>query len=165
MSDEQRPPASVVVSLRELSQEFDVPDPETIVYLDPRTGTIVPVSGEEAALVEELGPDDDTSHLPGWQAEMLPELRRVLTSNDWLTLPSQDEFGEYRHMRRFALALDDERVSTALQRALEGRGAYRRFRDTAAEHGLLSAWFDHRERALQAFLAEWLEENGIAFQE
>jgi len=160
----------VVVSLSEVASEWDVPSDEWTVFISRKTGEVVPVGEEEAALVESMvdpgslaEAEELAEQLPDWQAEMLPKLVAVLNGDEFLALPSKHDLDAYGLMERFSAAVEDARVSTKLLRAIQGRGAFRRFKDTAAEHGLLERWYDYRQQALEELLAEWLTENGFEF--
>lgn len=151
---------SAVVSLHEVVEELDVPVSECSTYLNRKTGVVVVVTEEDSML---LGEDVDEDELSEWQVERLSELREVTTSEDYVLFSLQDDFDEYRLMERFIAALEDREVAAKLQRSIQGRGAFRYFKDTAREHGLLDDWFDHRQQALEELVAEWLEDNGIEF--
>ena len=152
---------SKVVSLREVAEQMDLPDPDWTVYLHRKTGELVLVTGDDVRALESM--EEGDSQVPRWQAENLPKVREALSSEDYLALPGKDEFDEYRLMQRFASAIEDVKVSEKLLRAIQGRGAFRYFKDTAREHGMLDAWFECRDRALEELAAEWLEANGIEF--
>jgi len=151
---------SAVVSLQEVVEELDVPVSECSTYVNRKTGVVVVVTEEDSMLLDD---DVDEKELPEWQVERLSELREVTTSEDYLLFSLQDDFEEYRLMERFIAALEDRDVATKLQRAIQGRGAFRHFKDAAREHGLLDDWFECRQQALEELVAEWLEENGIEF--
>ena len=48
----------------------------------------------------------------------------------WISAPSQYEIDEYDIMARFASTVTDPRSNELLSVALEGKGAFRRFKDT-----------------------------------
>lgn len=78
---------------------------------------------------------------------------------DWIPVPRVQSHDAFRVMEHFVDTLDEPDVQQQLRRALQGKGAFRRFRDTL--HGfpdLLGRWNqfqrdDLLQRALQ-FLAE-----------
>jgi len=151
---------SAVVSLGEVVGEIDVPVSGCTTYVNRKTGEVVVVTEEDSLL---LGDDVDEEDLPDWQAEILPKLREATTSEDYIVFSIREELDEYRLMESFALAVEDSEVSARLQRALQGRGAFRYFKDVADEHDLLEAWYEHRQRSLEEAVAGWLERNGIEF--
>jgi hypothetical protein len=50
-------------------------------------------------------------------------------------------------------------------RAIQGRGAFRYFKDMVDRYGLRDEWFEFKERALKEIAREALEEAGIPFIE
>jgi hypothetical protein len=69
----------------------------------------------------------------------------------------------YRDMADFAARVSDERAARRLERALEGRGAFRRFKDELhGEHPeLLPAWQAFRDNRAKCRAVEWLAENSL----
>lgn len=74
---------------------------------------------------------------------------------------------QYQWLESFVADLeDDEEIGevfhTRLRFAINGKGAFRRFKDlllTAPE--LRRAWFEHRDGMLQEFVVEWVAEQGL----
>ena len=63
----------------------------------------------------------------------------------------------YRDMVEFSKSVADARASDLLLRALEGRGAFRRFRDTLHEFpDLRERWFDYSNAAREYRAIDWL---------
>ncbi|CDZ76636.1 hypothetical protein BN59_00910 [Legionella massiliensis] len=57
-------------------------------------------------------------------------------NTNFTTLPSQDDVDEYRMMEDFAFSFNDERHKENLLIALQGKGAFRRFKDTVIYLGI-----------------------------
>lgn len=153
---------SGVPSLRELIDELDLGVEGTTTYVHRKTGEVVLVT-EDMSRVTSLHEDVDEESLADWERAMLPKLREATTSEDYAVFSLGEELDEYRLMERFIRTVEDERVSAQLQRAIQGRGAFRHFKDVAREHGLLDAWFEYRDGAVEEVVARWLEDNGIPF--
>ena len=69
----------------------------------------------------------------------------------------------HRDMADFADAITDERAGRRLARAIQGKGAFRRFKDELhREHpGLLSAWYAFRDARAMRRAVEWLADNSL----
>jgi predicted nucleotidyltransferase len=68
----------------------------------------------------------------------------------------------YRDMADFSAGVRDPRARDRLLRAIEGRGAFRRFKDTLYDFPDLSkAWFAYREECLKGRAIEWLAAEKI----
>lgn len=48
-----------------------------------------------------------------------------------------------------------------LLNSIEGRGAFRYFRDTDHDLGIADAWYVWREDAFRGIAIEWLEEHSV----
>ena len=151
---------TVLVSLRDVASEMDVPNDDWTVYLNRRTGELVTVTDEEARLVEDGGNEEA---LPDWQAEQLPKVREVLGSTEFLALPSKFEIHEYQIMERFCHQVADAKVCGDLLRAIRGAGAFGRFKTLVQHCGLVDEWHRYRDRAFEDVAADWLDAHGISY--
>ncbi|MHA7298779.1 UPF0158 family protein [Pseudarthrobacter sp. MDT3-1] len=72
----------------------------------------------------------------------------------------------YRDMESFIADVRDERAKDLLWRAIDGKGAFRRFRNTLAEFPeLQTLWFSFHNRAMRRRAIEWLAESGVVEQD
>ena len=69
--------------------------------------------------------------------------------DNYISLPSGFDIDEYDIMVEFCNSLDNERISDQLLSALNGRGAFRRFKDTAIRLNVEKKWYDYRDGALR----------------
>ena len=97
------------VDVRAVAEALDDGDPDTTWWYDPSTGQAEP--GSAGWMADELGDDDD------------PEDRGLVP------IDSNGSRAAYDDMVTFASAVGDRRAADLLERALEGRGAFRRGRD------------------------------------
>ncbi|WP_371706853.1 UPF0158 family protein [Pseudarthrobacter sp. NIBRBAC000502772] len=68
-------------------------------------------------------------------------------------------------MESFIADVQDERAKDLLWRAIDGKGAFRRFRNTLAEFpGLETRWFSFHDRAMRRRAIEWLAASGAVEQ-
>jgi hypothetical protein len=69
----------------------------------------------------------------------------------------------YQDMADFAEAVTDERAGRRLARAIQGRGAFRRFKDELHEDhpDLLSAWYVFRDARARRRAVRWLADNSL----
>jgi (2Fe-2S) ferredoxin len=69
----------------------------------------------------------------------------------------------YQDMADFAGALTDERAGRRLARAIEGEGAFRRFKDQLHEEhpGLLPAWYAFLDARATRRAVQWLTDNSL----
>lgn len=69
----------------------------------------------------------------------------------------------YQDMADFADQVTDERAGRRLGRAIQGRGAFRRFKDELHEEypHLLPAWYAFRDARARRRAVEWLVDNSL----
>jgi hypothetical protein len=72
------------VSLRDFVNEMETFGDGCQVYLHRRTAEFFGTT-EEMTSAAERDEDDDA---PAWEAELLPKVREVMSSDDWLPLPA-----------------------------------------------------------------------------
>lgn len=60
---------------------------------------------------------------------------------EWIYLEDRDRWGD---MADFAASLADESVRADLERAIQGRGAFSRFRSAVRAHDVAALWYDVR---------------------
>ncbi len=69
----------------------------------------------------------------------------------------------YQDMADFAGGITDERAGRRLARAIEGKGAFRRFKDELHEEDpdLLPAWYAFRDARARRRAVQWLADNSL----
>ena len=81
----------------------------------------------------------------------------------WIAAPTHEEIDEYDIMVDFACSVSDPHKNELLRVALEGRGAFRRFKDTLYRVDLEKEWYAFKHQAYVEIAREWCEENDIAY--
>ena len=81
----------------------------------------------------------------------------------WVAAPNQRDLNEYNIMVDFADNVNDPRKNELLFVALQGRGAFRRFKDTLYSVDLLDEWCAFKHTAFVEIARRWCEENGIEY--
>jgi hypothetical protein len=149
----------IVVALDDVVAEMDVPNDAWTTYLNRHTGQFVTMTDEGEALTE----GEVSEGLFDRQPDDPLHVAEAMMSGVWLALPSKFDIHEYRLLERFSLGLEDPEVRAALLQAIQGRGAFRRFKEVIHEYGIAEAWYAYRQQSLEAIAVEWLEANGIAY--
>jgi predicted enzyme related to lactoylglutathione lyase len=130
--------------LNEIAEEFEMISDETHLFYNTETG-------EFDFYADFMEPGDA-------DAEKFEE-------DCWVAAPSQRDIGEYGMMSDFTDTVTDPRKNELLRVALEGRGAFRRFKDTLHRVGLTEQWYAFRRAAYVELAREWCEENEIPYDE
>lgn len=93
-----------------------------------------------------------------------PEMHsRIATDANYMRIDPVSSREQYRWMERFIPMVTDEQVQSRLTAAIDGKGAFRRFKDVlmsfAAER---ERWFAFRSERLRVFMEAWLSAHGLA---
>ena len=152
------------VKLKDIIDEMDTMSDEYKVFLDKETGNIVSLSVEELSIAEELEEDEDFSDYPEWQRDELKEaLDVVLNWENYVELPDKFEIDEYSIMEEFCDYVSDSRIGDALRNAIQGRGAFRKFKDTIQRLNIEDSWYKFKEEVFRKIAVEWCEDNHIEY--
>ncbi len=81
----------------------------------------------------------------------------------YIELPDKWDIHEYSIMEAFCGSLSNERISNALYSVIQGRGAFRRFKDTICRYGVEDTWYRFRDEAFKKLAIEWCEQNNILY--
>ena len=79
----------------------------------------------------------------------------------WLQVFCEGSRVSWEDMATYVAGVADSQLREQLERAIEGKGAYRRFRDLIAGEGLTQAWRDFSGERQMGRAREYLAERGI----
>ena len=128
---------NTVANLQTIIDGLECVNDETEVFYDVETGDTV--------IYLDYGDNDIT-----------PD---ELEDERYIKLPDRFEINEYHMMERFAYDHDERLV-----RAIQGRGAFRYFKDTAEELGLLDEWYEFRDNCYRSRAEDWCRDNDLRWQ-
>ena len=134
----------VKANLSELIDAFDNCQIGYEYYLDTKTGELLLVSDEFM----------DTNETEEIYERLDSEPER------YLSIPTESSREGYQDMVAFTEFLEDENLKEKLCIALNGRGAFRRFKDVLLSYSKKrEEWFKFQNERLEKRVMEWLEEN------
>lgn len=84
---------------------------------------------------------------------------------DYIPLPGQYEINEYHMMEEFIYELSVGKNQDVLERAIRGKGAFRRFKDCLYGLGLEQSWYKFRDNSYEKVARDWCERFGIEIEE
>jgi hypothetical protein len=80
----------------------------------------------------------------------------------FIRVPQNDSSESFGLMEEFIESVRDERAKDLLSRAIDGKGAFRRFKDTLFEFPKLrEQWFAFENRQKWEWAADWLKSIGL----
>ncbi len=139
----------------ELEMAFDNGSFEMSYFLDLETGEVPLVSDEDRDYIEE-----PLEALHEWQQEAAKQAKAIEEGDGerFIEVPMRDSHEGYRDMERFIATVASPRLRERLDRAIAGRGAFRRFRDVLAEHPPEETrWYAFKQHRVQQRILDWLE--------
>jgi hypothetical protein len=152
-------------------------------YLDVETGAVVYAMSEAKRLLDEfevqdVGSDEDKLErlerwmereaVPDWQKDTVREAFEIETVGPvrFLWIPERESHQGYDDMVDFTADIEDKQLQGLLWAALDGKGAFRRFKDVLLRFPeTREAWFAFREKRERDHIIEWLEDEGIELEE
>jgi len=146
------------VKVSDIVDALEMVSDTSFVYLHRPTGRLVTVTEDALRAAER---DDDPGELSDWETEARQEAKEVLSSSEYLELPTRFDIHEYSIMEGFCLSIDDEGLRDDLLTAISGRGAFRCFKDTIQRRGIADQWYRYRGEAFSEIAIRWLEDSGI----
>jgi hypothetical protein len=166
------------INLVDLEAAFENSSDAVRYYLDLETGRVVAIVDEIRdeldaiyAELDEHGVEDDAfatmlqqRDLPAWMREALDEADQVEQGygTRYSAVPRDDSRAGYRAMEDFIETVADRRLQVQLEHAIQGRGAFRRFKDVLFTHpGERERWFAFSTALVRERMLAWLEGEGI----
>ena len=93
-----------------------------------------------------------------------PEMHsRIASDTSYLRIEPVSSREQYRWMERFIPMVDEGELRDLLSAAIDGKGAFRRFKDVLMTYGTeRERWFAFRSERLRVFMEAWLTAHGLA---
>ncbi len=81
-----------------------------------------------------------------------------------IMLPTRYDINEYEMMEDFAETIEDTRLQNQLYISLNGRGVFRRFKDTCINFDIIDDWYNYRDQKYKELAINWCKDNNIEFE-
>ncbi|PGM54644.1 UPF0158 family protein [Bacillus sp. AFS053548] len=131
-------------------------------FIKIRTGEVFSVAEEDLFDAEDEKPIDDD--LQDWQIENLEIANEIMENfEDYKELPSKYEIDEYIMIKDFCLTVKDEKIQNILLITIEGKGAFRRFKDAVIELNIEMDWYSYRDSRYKDLAIAWCQNNDIEY--
>ncbi|WP_391557209.1 UPF0158 family protein [Robertmurraya sp.] len=152
------------VKLDDLVGEIEIQINDTFTYINTQTGEVITLSEEEIRAVEDEKPIEN---FPDWQKVNIEKAIEILEDEDgvYLDFTLRNEYHEYEIIEEFIGTVIEEEIREALYEAIQGRGAFRRFKDGIIEHGVEKEWYEYKDKKIKELVIEWCKEHDITIEE
>ena len=82
-----------------------------------------------------------------------------------IILPTQYEINEYQIMVDFIDTINNLEIRNNLYRLIQGKGAFRRFKDYCIEVNIIQDWYNYREEKYKEIAINWCKGNDLKYIE
>ncbi len=133
---------------------------DTQYYFDTETGEVVAIPEE---LMGALDEGESCEGLPAWELDLLPQAEEIYRGSDrYVEIPTRPSYEGYNWMVEFADGVKDGKIRRELSIALDGKGAFRRFKNVLRDYPEVEKeWFKFKAEREEKEVKEWLESLGI----
>jgi hypothetical protein len=152
---------SIKVKIKDIVEalEFQMDEYSTLLHI--KTGIVVSVANHILGKAED-GEYDEVEDL---DEEEKIAYDIVENWEDYESLPTPFDINEYEMIEGFCLTISNDVKKDRLLRAIQGKGAFRRFKDTAFDLGLIEDWYTYRENCYKQIAIEFCEELDLEYKE
>ncbi len=158
---EPKPVTVVAAKLEEIVEAMDALSNGFDTYLSKESGKVVAIP-EEYWSYAEFEDEDEENQRADWERKTIAEARDIIARPEqYLELPSSWDINEYRIMERFCWSRNDPQEQEKLLKAIQGKGAFRRFKDRAHDLGVIDDWYEYKTRELTEQAVDWCEANDV----
>ncbi|SDI35700.1 UPF0158 family protein [Proteiniclasticum ruminis] len=81
--------------------------------------------------------------------------------DSYILLPTEYEIHEYQIMEGFVKSMEEEGAVHERLHAMQGKGAFRRFKEKVSLLNLEDRWYRYRNDEYEKIAVEWCSSNGI----
>lgn len=137
----------IPINWTDLETAFERNSPDTESFLDTRTGEVVTVTEGAIDYAEQRG--------------------KVQAAGEaFVRIEPAASREQYKWMERFVAGVTDEALRERLVIAIDGKGAFRRFKDVLLNYPTeRERWFSYRAELLHWAMHKWLEKEQLAPKE
>ncbi len=131
-------------------------------FFDKTSGEIKFIPEDVTSFIEDK--DSDEEELPDWEKEFVPVYRDIMANPEiYIELPDRYYFNTYEIMEQFIFSLSEGKIRNDLYSAIQGSGAFERFRDAVERHTIVKEWVGYKEEALKEIAIQWCRENDLEY--
>lgn len=157
--------SKINVFLDDVVDELEMVCDEDKNFFNIKTAEFISIQCEHLDIAEELDLITELDRYSKWEREAILDAVKLLEHwNDYIELPSSYDIHEYSIMEDFIDSITDSRKQNLLFSAIQGKKAFRRFKDTLEDVGLEEDWYTYRSAALIKISKEWCEGNNISYR-
>ncbi|SCZ79684.1 UPF0158 family protein [Acidaminobacter hydrogenoformans] len=164
------------VDIEALASELEMSFDELDRYLDMETGEVIMVSDVEKRLADQIvkakeGPSNtsekvkDLSSFSEYEREAIQFAINIVGNPvRYKLLPKMTSTEKYDMMETFCHQVKSGQAREALLSAIQGKGAFGRFRETLLRLEIEQEWFAYQSAETVKFAVQWCEKNKVPYE-
>ncbi|MGB9628869.1 MAG: UPF0158 family protein [Thermodesulfobacteriota bacterium] len=129
-------------------------------YFDKETGETLIIPDELMRALEE---GESCEDLPKWELELVPQAKEIFKgSSRYEEIPIRPSYEGYNLMVEFVEGLTEKKIQRELFIALDGKGAFRRFKNVIRDYPEVERqWYQFKREKDKEMVKDWLESLSI----
>ncbi|MCK0473195.1 UPF0158 family protein [Halalkalibacter sp. APA_J-10(15)] len=153
----------MTIKLETIIDEIDSSFREWKVFVYMPTSEIVTVSLDDLRVAED---DDSLEGLSGWQLDARKQAIHIWYHEEqYIELPVLEDYEEYQMIEDFCTdVIQPLHIRQDFLKAINGKGAFRRFKNKLIKYDLDEEWYAYRKQQLQKIALQWAEKNQIKLE-
>lgn len=107
---------------------------------------------------------DEEPELPEWMEDEVELALDILLDEDerYIRIPERTSSSAYKSMAEFIETIEDPILREDLSAALDGRGAFRKFKDVLIDYPKeRKRWHGYNAKSMKSEIIEWLDSVGV----
>ena len=146
----------------EIAFIMEMQDKMDSCYLDIQTGEIISIPEDIIWKLEDENAEEllNDEMLPDWEKKLIPKAEEILygDSDRYYEIPTIPSYELYNLRVEFARNIRNDEIREKLLYALQGKGAFRRFKDVIREYPQIEKeWYEFEHNYLISQAKEWVE--------
>ncbi|NOU71263.1 hypothetical protein GC098_07475 [Paenibacillus sp. LMG 31458] len=152
------------VNLEDLISEIELQIDDTFTFINTNTGEVITLMREEMRAAED---EEPLEKFPDWQRANIEKAISIIEDEDgvYVDFTLRKNFNEYEIMEEFIVSHPDQKNREVLYDTIQGRGAFRRFKDRILELGVDKQWYTYKESKVRQLVIGWCKEHNIEIQD
>ena len=150
------------VNLEEVLEAIEMRTKDSNYFYHKKTGEIYYITDSE---LREAEGDIAMDEYPEWKQQSIKTAVDIHSTSDYIKLPKDDEIDDYEIMENFCYSIEDKELKKELLNTINGKGAFRRFKDKIYEYNLADDWYDYQDKNYREIAIDWCERHNIEYKE
>lgn len=148
--------------LTEFIKALESTDEFSSAYIHKLTSELVEITAEASKMYEHVKVTGWDNYKP-WEIESIKKVGEVTSDPLFIKIPNKFDINGYQMMEDFVFNIQNDILQDEFHHAIQGKGAFQRFKNKLSENGIENDWNEFKIGKLASFGRDWLRKNKIHF--